>query len=136
MRDGRDQQALDVLATAHKRSQPDAKIEYLEGMVLAHLGRRDEAVAALKESIRLDAAVAEPHYELGRLLFEGGSLEPAKVELGRAAALAPDHANAFYQLSRIYGRWATRRSLQRWRSRPSDCWRSRERRRWKNSERS
>jgi tetratricopeptide (TPR) repeat protein len=104
MRDGHDQQALDVLATAHMRSQPDAKIEYLEGMVLAHLGRRDEAVAALRESIRLDAAVAEPHYELGRLLFEGGSFEPAKAELGRAAVLAPDHANAFYQLSRIYGR--------------------------------
>jgi tetratricopeptide (TPR) repeat protein len=104
MRDGHDQQALDVLATAHMRSQPDAKIEYLEGMVLAHLGRRDEAVAALRASIRLDAAVAEPHYELGRLLFEGGSFEPAKAELGRAAVLAPDHANAFYQLSRIYGR--------------------------------
>lgn len=104
MRYGHDQQALAVLAMAHGKSRPDAKMEYLEGMVLEHLGRRDEAIMALRESIRLDAAVAEPHYELGRLLFEGGSPEPAKGELERAAALAPDHANAFYQLSRIYGR--------------------------------
>jgi tetratricopeptide (TPR) repeat protein len=104
MRDGHDQQALDVLMTAHRKAQPDAKIEYLEGLVLAHLGRRDEAMAALRDSIRLAAGVAETHYELGRLYFEGGSLEPAKAEFERAAALAPDHANAFYQLSRIYGR--------------------------------
>jgi tetratricopeptide (TPR) repeat protein len=104
MRDGQDQQALDVLATAHRRSQPDAKLEYLEGLVLAHLGRRDDAMSALRASIQLDGGVAEPHYELGRLLFEGGSLEAAKAEFERAATLAPDHANVFYQLSRIYGR--------------------------------
>ena len=52
----------------------------------------------------LNDHVADSHYELGKLLAQDGQLQPAKNEFEQAVALAPNHANAFYQLSKIYSR--------------------------------
>jgi tetratricopeptide (TPR) repeat protein len=79
-------------------------LEYLYGLVLSHLSKTDEAIAACKRSVALNPDMSESHYELGRLYFESGLILPAKGEFERVLLLAPQHANAHYQLSRVYAR--------------------------------
>ncbi|MGB0122038.1 MAG: tetratricopeptide repeat protein [Silvibacterium sp.] len=104
LKDGRAQDAETVLNDALVKAPGDAKIDFLNGVVLSQLGKNDQAIAALKRSIALNDHVANSHYELGKLLAEDGQLQPAKNEFEQAIALAPNHANAFYQLSKIYSR--------------------------------
>jgi tetratricopeptide (TPR) repeat protein len=104
MRDGRDQDASQILATAREKLPPDSMLEYLYGLVLSHLSKTDEAIAAFQRSVALNPETSEPHYELGRLYFESGLMQPAKSEFERVLQLAPQHANAHYQLSRVYAR--------------------------------
>jgi tetratricopeptide (TPR) repeat protein len=104
MRDGRDQDASQILATAREKLPPDPMLEYLYGLVLSHLSKTDEAIAAFKRSVALNPETSESHYELGRLYFESGLMQPAKSEFERVLQLAPQHANAHYQLSRVYMR--------------------------------
>lgn len=104
LKDGRAQDAETVLNNARVKAPGDAKVDFLSGVVLSQLGKNDQAIAALKRSIALDDHVADSHYELGKLLAGDGELQSAKNEFEQAAALAPNHANAFYQLSRIYRR--------------------------------
>ena len=104
MRQGRDREALQVLTDSRKTLTPDAMLEYMYGLVLSHISQREEAIAAFKRSIALSPEVAEPHYELGKLYFESGLTQPARIEFERVLELAPQHANAHYQLSRIYQR--------------------------------
>jgi len=104
MRDGKDQEAATVLASARKKLPPNAMLEYLYGLVLSHLSQPREAVAALQRSIALDSKIAESHYELGKLYLGQGDVQPARKEFEQVLTLAPQHANAHYQLSRIYSR--------------------------------
>jgi superkiller protein 3 len=101
---GRAQAAEVILNDAAAKAPADAKIDFLDGIVLSQLGKRDQAIAAMQRSIGLDSQVAESHYELGRMLADAGQLQQAKSEFERAVALAPTRANAFYQLSRIDAR--------------------------------
>jgi tetratricopeptide (TPR) repeat protein len=104
MRDGRDQDASQILAIAREKLPPDSMLEYLYGLVLSHLSKSGEAIAAFKRSVTLNPEASEPHYELGRLYFESGLIQPAKSEFERVLQLAPQHPNAHYQLSRVYAR--------------------------------
>lgn len=104
MRDGKDKEAAQVLAGARTKLPPDAMLEYLYGLVLTHLSQTGEAVEAFRRSIALNSKVAESHYELGKLYFGAGNLQGARVQFEDVLAIAPDHANARYQLSRIYAR--------------------------------
>ena len=113
MKENHDQEALDALSTAEANAAPDAKIDYLKGIILSHLGKRDEAVASLRMSIALDDSVAESHYELGRQLLDAGQLEPAKKEFERVIAITPQHPNAFYELSKIYSKLGDKESAAR-----------------------
>lgn len=102
MRDGKDQQAANVLSAARKKLPPDAMLEYLYGLTLSHLNRAQDAVAVLKHSIALNSKVAESHYELGKLYLQMGNEQAARIEFEQVLAIAPEHANAHFQLSRIY----------------------------------
>jgi tetratricopeptide (TPR) repeat protein len=113
MKEDHDQEAVDVLTLAEAKAAPDAKVDYLKGIALSHLGRRDEAVAALQKSIQLDGSVAESHYELGRQLLDAGQIQPAKKEFERVIAIAPQHANAFSELSKIYSKLGDKESAAR-----------------------
>lgn len=104
MREGKDQEASDVLTGARKELPPDAMLEYLYGLVLSHLSQKPEAIAALQRSVSLNPQVAESHYELGRLYLQSGQIQQAQAEFERVIELAPQHANGHYQLSQIYAR--------------------------------
>jgi tetratricopeptide (TPR) repeat protein len=113
LKDGHAQDAETVLNNALIKAPTDAKIYFLNGVVLSQLGKNDQALASLKRSIALDDHVANSHYELGKLLAEDGQLQPAKNEFEQAVALAPSHANAFYQLSKIYRRLGDKASADK-----------------------
>jgi tetratricopeptide (TPR) repeat protein len=104
MRQGRDQEASQVLADTRKVVQPDAMLEFLYGLVLSHLSETEEAAAAFKRSIALNPELAEPHDELGNLYFHSGLIQPARIEFERVLELAPQQVNAHYQLGMIYAR--------------------------------
>jgi tetratricopeptide (TPR) repeat protein len=104
MRQGRDQEACQVLAASRTMVPPDAMLEYIYGLVLSRLSQSEEATAALKRSIALNPELAEPHDELGKLYFKSGLIQPAMSEFERVLELDPQQANAHYQLSRIYAR--------------------------------
>ena len=101
-KEGRDADAVRVLAQAHEKLSPDFLLEYYYGLELSRLDRGEEAAAAFERSVRLNPDVAEPRYELGRLYVRLNRLEEARGQLERVIELAPGHANAYYQLSRIY----------------------------------
>lgn len=101
---GRDAEAVKVLAEAHEKLPPDFLLEYYLGLELSRVDRNAEAATAFERSIGLNANVAEPHYELGRLYLRLDRLKEASAQLLRVIELAPGHANAYYQLSRIYGK--------------------------------
>lgn len=104
MRDGDDNDAAVVLAGARKKLPSNAMLEYLYGLVLSHLSKTPEALAAFQRSIAINPEVAESHYELGKLYLKAGQLKPARLEFERVLGIAPEYANAHYQLSRIYAR--------------------------------
>jgi tetratricopeptide (TPR) repeat protein len=104
MRQGRDPEACQVLATSRKIAAPDAMLEYVYGLVLSHLSQPEEAIAAFRRSIALNSELAEPHDELGKLYYQSGLIQPARIEFERVLELDPHQANAHFQLSRIYAR--------------------------------
>jgi tetratricopeptide (TPR) repeat protein len=104
MRQGHDQEASQVLAASRKIVSPDAMLEYIYGLVLSHLSKPEEASAAFKRSVALNPELAEPHDELGKLYYQSGQIQPAKIEFERVLELDPQQANAHFQLSRIYAR--------------------------------
>jgi tetratricopeptide (TPR) repeat protein len=61
------------------------------GLSLKALGRRDEALAALRKAVRCNPEVAELHYQLGEALADAGQAAEARRHLEHALELAaPD----------------------------------------------
>jgi len=83
------QDALAVLDRAAQLDPYNAENPNLRGMVLAELGRSDEATKAFREAASLDPKSAAPHLNLGRLALRDGSLYLASQEFATAKALAP-----------------------------------------------
>lgn len=103
-KEGQDEEAAKVLTAARAKLPPDFLLEYYTGLALSRVDRKAEAAAALEAAVRLNGAVPEPHYELGKVYFATDRIEAARAEFERTIQLAPAHANAHYQLSRIYTR--------------------------------
>jgi len=61
-----------------------------------------EIEAELRQSIRLNGAYWESHFELGLLLAKSRRWEEAAAELARSIQLNPKHAAAHFQLARVY----------------------------------
>ena len=60
------------------------------GLVLAALGRREEARVALERALALKPELADAHHALGNLLFDEGRFDDAVVSLKKAVAQRPD----------------------------------------------
>jgi len=74
-----------------------AKLAEAEGLIAA--GRKDEAVALLREAAALDPANAEPHRRLARLLLESGARRTAIEELREVIRIDASDAKAWRELA-------------------------------------
>jgi len=72
------------------------------GNLLMEQGQAKEAVAPLKEAVRLAPNNAFCHMTLGVAYRQQGKLEPAQHELEEATRLEPDNPTSHYQLGRVY----------------------------------
>jgi tetratricopeptide (TPR) repeat protein len=68
------------------------------GVDLSRQGRYEPAIELLRESIRIDPALAEAHAQLGAALLAVGDLDAARPFLERAIELEPHLADAHYNL--------------------------------------
>ena len=64
------------------------------GLVLARLGRTDEAIAELEVACRLDASSATARLNLGVLYAEAGRIDEARALAEQALVLQPDYERA------------------------------------------
>jgi len=79
------------------------------GIVLQERGRHEEALAELREAVRLDPSYAAPRILLGSSLVALGRMSEARTQLERAVKLAPREPLARLQLARVEettGNWA------------------------------
>ena len=68
------------------------------GAVFKKLGRVDESLLPMQESVSLSPRDAEAHCNLGNTLKELGKLDDAEASYRRAIALKPDHGEAHSNL--------------------------------------
>ncbi len=78
-----------------------APTQYNLGFALSARGRRDEAIAAFEEALRIDPDYAQAHNNLGALLQLVGQQDAALEHYRRAAALRPDNVEAHTNLGQL-----------------------------------
>ncbi len=84
--------------------KPDhAMAHYFLGRALDRLGRRGEALDALRTATRCRPEVAEIHLALGETLAAGGQAEEANGELRQAEQLAPNDPRIQEGIKRVRG---------------------------------
>ncbi len=75
---------------------------YLQiGQANITLGKTTEAIAALREAVRLDPALFEARFLLGKLLADAGKTAAARAEFEQIVNRQPSHAAAQRELSRL-----------------------------------
>jgi serine/threonine protein kinase/Flp pilus assembly protein TadD len=86
-------------AIGTKQDFSEAYLAYKQlGFALANQGRRDEAIAAKREALRLKSDDAETHYNLGNDLKALGRLDEALAEFREAIRLQQDFPEAHCNL--------------------------------------
>jgi tetratricopeptide (TPR) repeat protein len=68
------------------------------GVEQARQGKDDDAIASLRESLRINPLYEKAHYNLGTILAKHGRLGDAIQHLGEAVRIQPDYAKAHYNL--------------------------------------
>jgi tetratricopeptide (TPR) repeat protein len=79
-------------------------LEYFYAQTLLRLGKKNEATVILRRAVALSPGTPEGHYELGRADLESNRLKAARTEFEKTIQLAPQYANAYYQLAQIYAK--------------------------------
>jgi tetratricopeptide (TPR) repeat protein len=79
-----------ALDRAIERGPAGALVRIWQGLAAAGQGRRDEAIARMREAAVVDPELAEAHFNLGRLLLAWGDPTAAIPPLERALALRPN----------------------------------------------
>jgi tetratricopeptide (TPR) repeat protein len=108
MQSGQTEKAVSVLRGKSKLGGVDFLVPYVFGIALIHAGAEpgtpsaDEAVGALRDSIRLNGGFSHSHAELGKLLFKQGDVDGAITELKAANTLDPEDAGPVYVLAQAY----------------------------------
>lgn len=74
---------------------------YYHADVLKSMGRDDAAIAALRDSIRLDPDYPAAQARLGGLLISAGRYKQAEALLNEVLDQHPGHAEALYELGRL-----------------------------------
>ena len=93
--------ALEEFRLIAREDPTDPQAQLFIGSSLLALGRRDEARAALEQSLKLDPRGERAWLEMGRLLAMENRLDEAVAALRRAAEIQPTFAEPHYFLSGI-----------------------------------
>jgi tetratricopeptide (TPR) repeat protein len=104
LREGRAEDAASILATAEQLTGENFLLSYFLGLSLDRAGKRLEAIAAYKESVRLDPKNAEAHLGLGKTELALGRVNDAIAELEETLRLSPNNLQARRLLSQAYRR--------------------------------
>jgi protein O-GlcNAc transferase len=92
---GEPAEACDLLGRLG-RARPTSRSHTLHGRALLAAARKPEALAALREAVRLDPADAEAHNDLGNARAAAGDLAGAVSAYGEAERLRPGWAAPHY----------------------------------------
>jgi tetratricopeptide (TPR) repeat protein len=93
--------ALEQLTVAEKERPGDARVRNFRGIVLAQLGRAEEAIAEYRQAMHLDPRMPDPCRNLGYLEWTQHHPEAAREALLAALRLSPGDAYARYYLGRV-----------------------------------
>jgi tetratricopeptide (TPR) repeat protein len=81
------------------RKNPDCWMAHNNlGIVLAKMGRTDEAMAHYRKALELNPNYAEPHNNLGLLLSDKGRTDEAMAHYRKAVEINPNYAETHYNL--------------------------------------
>jgi tetratricopeptide (TPR) repeat protein len=104
LRTGRAEEASDELGTAQQKLGPNFLISYFRGLAFDRSGKREEAITAFQNALKLDPNNAEAHLSLGKTEMSLGRLDAAITELQGALRLSPNNDQARRLLSQAYAR--------------------------------
>jgi len=104
LRTGRAEEASDELANAQQKLGPNFLISYFRGLAFDRGGKREEAITAFQDALKLDPNNAEAHLSLGKTEMSLGRLDAAITELQEALRLSPNNGQARRLLSQAYAR--------------------------------
>jgi tetratricopeptide (TPR) repeat protein len=95
-RERHNQEAVTHFAQAAELGAADARMFLDYARALTVTNHSEEAVAALRNAIRLDASLKEAHYDLGLALVRAGAWHSAMAELQLARPLKPQQAPRYF----------------------------------------
>jgi Flp pilus assembly protein TadD len=104
LRTGRAEEASAELAIAQQKLGPNFLISYFRGLALDRSGKREEAITAFQDALKLDPNNAEAHLSLGKTEMSSGRLDAAITDLKEALRLSPNNDQAERLLSQAYAR--------------------------------
>jgi superkiller protein 3 len=104
LRTGRAEEAAAELSIAQQKLGPNFLISYFRGLAFDRSGKREEAIAAFQDALKLDPSNAEAHLSLGKTEMSLGHLDAAITELQEALRLSPNNNQVRRLLSQAYAR--------------------------------
>lgn len=106
--ENRRDEALAVLEHGLEEAPSDVRLRFQRGVLLARLGRTDEAVAAFTELTQTFPELPEPHNNLATLHAQRGELDLARASLEEALRALPSYSLAHENLGDVQLRLAER----------------------------
>ena len=103
-KDRQDDKAAEVLDKARKRINSDYLLEYYYGLALDRLGRKEEAITAIKHAATLNSKIPDIFFELGKLYLALNQIPQARTQFENVIQMDPQNSKAYFELSRIYAR--------------------------------
>jgi Flp pilus assembly protein TadD len=100
--------ALPLAERALAAKPRDAQLRFVRGVLLADLGRADEAMAVFRQLVEDYPELAEPYNNLAALHAARGDLDSARAALEQALRARPGYATAHENLGDTYAMLAAR----------------------------
>ena len=98
LQDGQAEQAQQLLTRLRKQTPDDARVLFLQGVLLAQQGKTDLAIDTFRQLTRSHPQLSEPHNNLGVLLASKGQLTQARAAFEQALLTHPSLAAAHRNL--------------------------------------
>jgi len=99
--------ALERVNTYIASNPKDVQAQFIKGVILAELNRRDEAIKIFADITSKNPNLPEPHNNLAVLYAEKGEYDQARKALENAIKTHPSYATAHENLGDIYARMAS-----------------------------